>query len=240
MLQQFKRSFRRWADDLAVARVPAGSSRACLRVLERNGFSPKFAIDVGAHDGGWSADLKRVFPDCAVALVEPLAEMQPMLAAFCRRHPDARVYPMGLSDQIEERIFTVRRDLLPASSFHIPAEEATRNGWERRKIPVSTLDALLEREGRVPDIIKIDAEGCDLAVLKGGSSIWNRTQVIFVEASLLDAEPGRNGFGELIRFMENFSYVPFDFTWFMRREGHGALFLCEVVFVPRGVKFRQW
>lgn len=58
---------------------------ARMRHLAASGFTPRRALDVGAHRGQWSADFQAVFPGCAITQFEA----DPVHRAHLR--PDAHV-----------------------------------------------------------------------------------------------------------------------------------------------------
>jgi hypothetical protein len=53
------------------------------------------------------------------------------------------------------------------------------------EVEVTTVDNEAQREGRGPDLLKIDAEGSDLAVLEGAEKSLGKIEVILVEAGVL-------------------------------------------------------
>jgi hypothetical protein len=55
-----------------------------------------------------------------------------------------------------------------------------------------------------------------------------------IEAALFRYRPGQPTLAELIAFMAERGYLPYDFPWFLRRPYDGALGLCDVAFAREG------
>jgi FkbM family methyltransferase len=115
-------------------------------------------VDVGANTGSVLADAVRLAPLGRHVAFEPLPELAERLQA---RFPGVRVQCAALSDRAGEATFHRRLDadsrsgLLPLGG---PAEPLT--------VRLETLDEVLG-DDYVPEFIKIDVEGAELAVLEG-------------------------------------------------------------------------
>src|SRR5208283_4875055 len=81
-----------------------------------------------------------------------------------------------------------------------------------------------------PDIIKIDAEGLDLSVLKGCGSFFGSADVFFVEAAVMNKDIA-NDLLAVTQAMKQHGYRLFDFTDLNRTPKQGALWLVEAVFI---------
>ena len=213
---------------------PLGASALRLRLfrqLARRGFAPTHLVDVGAHTADWSRDFRTVFPACAFTLIEPQRELEPHLARFCAAGK-ARYLIAGAGAKAGELPFTVgpRAD---SSSFLVSEEEARAQGLERRVVPVVTLDAVCAEPGwPVPEVVKIDAEGFELAVLAGATTLLGVTELIFAEVAFVDW-PGHPTLHETFGYLRERGYEPFDFTDLNRHPGDGTLILAEVAFARR-------
>ncbi|MFZ3273450.1 MAG: FkbM family methyltransferase, partial [Lutibacter sp.] len=118
-------------------------------------------------------------------------------------------------------------------SFRYTEEEAKVAGFEQIEIPVVTLNKLLaDSDLPIPDIIKIDAEGLDLEVLKGASNLFGKTEIFMVEAGVVN-KIFDNSFLKLINFMDQNNYRLFDITDINRPFQPKVLWLVELVFVKK-------
>lgn len=129
----------------------------CAHIRSR-GFAPRHIFDVGANKGDWSREAKRNFPGCRVTLIEPQIEMSAYLDRFCAETDGSRWINAGAGGFDGHAEFTVCGDSV-SSSFLITREEATRELWQQRTVPLITLDSVC-RDGLIPapDLVKVDVE----------------------------------------------------------------------------------
>jgi FkbM family methyltransferase len=218
--------------------MPVAHLRTCLKNLRKRGFSPDTLIDIGANRAAWSREFLDIFPRTRVLLVEPQQELAGKLNQFCTDNPNCSWVQAAVAEKVGTATFTVLPDTY-SSGFHHEQSAAEANGWERRTVDVTTLDALVDKLGSVPHVVKIDAEGCEMKILKAATKVWGSTQMFFVEANLFD-DTGSHGLSDIVCLMNERGYVPYDFSWFYKRPYDNATMLCETVFVPRQSPLRQY
>jgi len=81
---------------------------------------------------------------------------------------------------------------------------------ESRKVPVTTLDAYCQRQGVVPDLIKVDVEGFETNVIQGGERILRAKQpFILMEVNPSRLAAANSSVCELAARCENLGY-----SWF--------------------------
>ena len=136
------------------------------RIADRGAVT---AMDVGANQGEWVVSLLRVAKDCRVVCYEPVPTTYERLRLNVD-DPRAELVNKAMSTEPGEiTINSVVGNPCLSSIYDIDAVEA---GHETVKvtIPASTGDAEIAAHGFTHiDVVKVDAEGHDLAVLKGFS-----------------------------------------------------------------------
>jgi FkbM family methyltransferase len=152
--------------------------------------------DVGAHAGFFSLIAARlVGPTGEVRSFEPLVVNRSRLDANAKLNGFAHVFTHGVALGAEESEVEFRRD--PSTfkgSLARPHESAQS---EKVVVRQTTIDALSDTLA-VPDVIKIDAEGAELDVVRGALRLLlGRRPVLIVEihgpgreAALRAAAPG--------------------------------------------------
>jgi len=212
------------------SKLPKASLRSCLLNLARRGFEPREIVDVGAHKAKWSAVARKVFPHAGYTLIEPQEEMREHLQRFCGQRDNCRYFLAGAGSQSGALPLTICPDS-SASNFMSNAAQAKQRGGHQRIVPIVTLDHLVtEHIHRIPDLVKVDAEGFEQEVVKGAKSLLGKTELFFLEAHFLSAPDDPSYFATLVEFMAQRGYVPYDFSWFGKHPTDGSLFLCEIVF----------
>jgi FkbM family methyltransferase len=232
MLQRLVRSAFH-AVGLDVRRVTA-AERSRLEhffdVWRRIGPKPSAVLDVGANHGNWTRLALRYFPDARFVMVEPQERLRTHSADLLGR-PNVTWITAGVSDEAGRLLLTLPEHDHSAS-FLPSAADARSAGFPQIEVPVVTLDEIARSEGVVPDIVKIDAEGFDLRVLRGGSALLGRSEVFLVECAIC-AHGLDNTLDVVVRFMGEHGYRAFDITDLNRAPRSGVLWLTEVVFVRR-------
>jgi len=176
-----------------------------LRLLRRLADRNRGAVDVGAHKGVYTYHLARLCP--YVWAYEPNPRMAGFLSAACG--PSVTVRNVAVSDRAG------------CASLRIPLQDGTPNEGraglcaasvgergEALEIPVRTVR--LDEEGlKGIGFIKIDVEGHELAVLRGGEGLIRSDRpVLLVE---VEQRHIRAPIGEVLGEIEELGYVGFFF-----------------------------
>ena len=200
--------------------------------LKQFNFYPKHIVDIGANHGTWTREALQHFPEAYYTLLEPQHWLKASFQDILEVNPKVQFYPVGAGEQEGAFQFTiVDRD--DSCSFRYTKEEAKAAGFEQIEISVVTLNKLLSNtELPIPDIIKIDAEGLDIEVLKGASNFFGKTEIFMVEAGVVN-KLFDNSFLKLINFMDSNGYRLFEITDLNRPFKSQVLWLVELVFVKK-------
>jgi FkbM family methyltransferase len=149
-----------------------------LRMLMAFTLSPDSnCIDVGAHTGDVLREIIRLAPDGRHVAFEPLPDLY---EALTREFPQVEVRRAALSTEAGESTFTYVRSNPGYSGFR---ERTYPGGETTEKIVVQRerLDDVLP-PGYVPHLIKIDVEGAEYEVLKGGiETIIRHRPIVYFE-----------------------------------------------------------
>ena len=201
--------------------------------LQAIGFTPKHIVDIGANHGNWTREALIYFPESSYTLVEPQERLKKYFQDLLDTNPKIKYFQVGAGQTNGTFKFTiVDRD--DSCTFRIQEEEAELQGFDQIEIPVITLNDLIKiNKLETPDIIKIDAEGLDLEVLKGASDFFGKTEVFMVEAALFNKEFD-NSFLKTINLMDQNGYNLFDITDLNRPFKPEFLWLVELVFIKKG------
>lgn len=203
--------------------------RDCLFLLKSLGFTPKRIFDIGAHKGGWTRLVKEFYPHSNYTLFEPQKRLTNYVTDLIADEK-VELINKGVGSKSEFRKFTfVERE--DSCNFLISKSEAKDKNFEQIDLEVVTLDSFIElKKVPAPDLLKIDAEGLDIEVLKGAKSIIGVTEVIMIEAGVLNSIIPNN-IAVVINYMKENGYELFDITELNRPFEVKLLWLMELVFV---------
>jgi FkbM family methyltransferase len=193
-------------------------------------FQPKHIVDIGANHGTWTREALIHFPNSYYTLIEPQYWLKSSIQDIIDANPKVQFHAFGAGEKEGKFMFTiVDRD--DSCSFRYTKKEADNAGFKQIEIPVTTLNNLLVKSDLpIPDIIKIDAEGLDIEVLKGASDFFGKTEIFIVEAGVVN-KMFENSFLNTINFMDEKGYRLFEITDLNRPFESKVLWLVELVFV---------
>jgi FkbM family methyltransferase len=200
--------------------------------LKMMGFTPKHIIDVGANHGTWTRETLRYFEEAHYTLIEPQEWLKSSFQDLLDKNYNINYLVAGAGSKVGSFKFTiVDRD--DSCNFRYTEEEAKRLGYKQVDVPIITLNDLVKSNDKpFPDIVKIDAEGLDIEVLKGASELFGKTEIFMVEAGVMNKE-FENSFLKIINFMDSQNYRLFDITDLNRPFFPKVLWLVELVFIKK-------
>ena len=159
------------------------SMHGCLRQALQNGLRPETIIDVGAAKG--TPALYDVFPKARHILVEPLKEFIPYLDSLVGKLDKAEYIIAAAGTHQGSIVINVHPDLV-GSSIYKEGEDSNVNGIERTVL-VKTLNGICKEKGAEgPYLIKLDAQGSELNVLRGAEEVLQETEFVILEVSLFE------------------------------------------------------
>lgn len=218
-----------------------GKEKSLTTVLahaQKMGFAPATVIDGGAARGNWSRECAAVFPDAKYLLIEPLTEYEKDLQDAVRTIKQATVVPLVLKSESGTASFNVHPDLEGSSLFMEQGGTAV-NGFTRA-LPAGTLDAVIAEKGAEgPYLLKLDVQGAELDVLRGAEETLKKTEYVILETSLFAAYDNVPLLHEVIAFMAERGFVPYDILGLLYRPLDGALCQADICFVREKGRFRE-
>ena len=207
-----------------------------LRNAAQNGLNPKSVIDVGV--GAGTEDLYRTFPQSRFLLVEPLIERRPILEDLTRRL-NAEYVLACAGPAPGSATLNVHPSHLEGSSTHKETEGTHADGFER-EVPVVTLDQECnQRNLPGPYLLKIDAQGAELAVLAGAGRSLESTEMVILEVQFFEFLRGAPQFADIVGYMNERGFAAYDCFGSAYRPLDGALASMDVVFVREDGHLRQ-
>lgn len=149
-------------------------------------FHPNAILDVGANIGYWANEAAQKWPNAYLMLVEGNPECAQALANTGRSYRIAL-----LSDEEKEVTFYTRKDSPGCTGASIYRENSQFYEGEKaipQTATTDTLDHLFPDD--VFDFIKIDVQGSELDILKGGKNLVSRARALLLEVATSDYNPG--------------------------------------------------
>jgi FkbM family methyltransferase len=198
-----QRRVRRYGYSLVTA-PPRGAGAPVWDVWDwiRASTRIRTVIDIGANDGSYASYLNEFFSPEVIHAFEPLVEGQAQLTALSRDMPNLRVHHQALSDEAGTATF-FRNGYGPASSLLRVSEHSRRafpeTGNESPEhIVTARLDDVLPANSLKRDIlIKIDVQGAEDRVIRGGTAVFSAAAIVMIELSFVPIYDGQPLFEEV-------------------------------------------
>jgi len=179
--------------------------------LLKQGVTPRTVVDVGANVGQFAVASAKLFPEAQVHSFEPIPECADELRKYVARLGNVAIYPFALGEKEGSLSFHVNAhshssSLLPLAESHREAFPEVR---EKRtiEVKVTTLDRMFEGvELKRPILIKLDVQGYEAWVLRGGEETLRRTDYVVMEVSFSPMYEGERTFMEMARMMEDYGF----------------------------------
>lgn len=172
--------------------------------------TPFTYIDIGAFDGAFYDIIASEKNVSRALLIEPQDQYYKMLCSKYSGQLQLEVVQCILLADEREVIF--HENKLPATSSMLTASEellGTEIDISGKKVSMQsrTLDKVAEKHQGKIGLLKIDVQGAELEVLKGGRDLLSRTEFAWIEVSFKELYHQSPLFSDIVSFMESQGFM---------------------------------
>jgi FkbM family methyltransferase len=175
------------------------------------GFRPTGVVDIGAHEGEWSAMFLEIFSDCpSVLMLEANQDQESILK---KRDIPYRIAMLGAENKEKMTYYATKDKYNTGNSMY---KEQTAyfddDNVEKRERPLFTLDAVLSdfKPDAKFNFLKLDVQGAELDVLKGASNALVNAEFVLLEIQTLEYNQGAPMFSAVIQQMSLYGFQVYD------------------------------
>jgi FkbM family methyltransferase len=166
-------------------------------------------------------------------MVEPQETKMGELEALCAAYPGLEVANALLGAQAADQVRFYQND---TASSVLP--DACRDDARSRNLPMTTLDALQGQSAfPAPDFIKLDVQGYEIEVLRGGELALASAEAVQMEVNLIPIYEGAPLAHEAVEYMADRGFRVYDVGTFFRRPYDAALWQMDMIFVKSSSPF---
>ncbi|MEQ9409398.1 MAG: FkbM family methyltransferase [Fuerstiella sp.] len=175
-------------------------------------YAPGTILDIGANDGYSARLFRELMPDVTIYSFEPLADCFLQVDETLAAQPPGRAFHMALGDTDETTVIhrsrsTPSSSLLPMDPLHQHEFPHTADGT-KETIQVRRLDDVAAELDIVqPLIAKIDVQGFEDRVIRGGEKTLSEAAAIVVELSSYELYAGQPSFSDVHHQLEQLGFV---------------------------------
>lgn len=195
-------------------------------------------FDVGAHVGETAARYRSLFPRAMIHSFEPFPESFARLSSVAADLQPIEAHALALAVSEGEARFSVNRN--PATNSLLASDNRGEVYWRgdtpkpagHLSVRTMSLDGFArDRSIERIDILKMDVQGGEYDVLRGGRDLLRRQAIglIYMELIMAPTYVGQHRLREYLEIFDENGYELFDF--YNLGHGHGRLLQADIIVV---------
>lgn len=164
-------------------------------------------VDIGANIGVYAREMRQRFPDAQIFAFEPLSDCYRAIEKRFEGDAKFKGWNVALGEKDEET--TIKRSSFHPSSSLLPMSDLHRKLYPKSGgsiseiIQVRRLDDILRAENLEKNIlIKMDVQGFEDRVMRGGEETIRNAAALVIETSFVPLYAGQPLFGDIHRIAE--------------------------------------
>tara|TARA_Y100000034_G_scaffold37920_1_gene46585 strand:- start:3291 stop:3932 length:642 start_codon:yes stop_codon:yes gene_type:complete len=171
-------------------------------------INPVAILDIGAHSGQFYGWAKNMWPNSVIWMIEANHLHEQTLKNITQFTND-KYFMAALGDEEREVTFYTRKDK-PHTEGNSYYKEA--NYWDvphliqESTVRLQKLDDLFD-DDTVFEVIKMDTQGSELDILKGGKNLVSKASVIILEIAYTEYNIGAPTAEDVIKYMNEIGFI---------------------------------
>jgi len=172
----------------------------------------KTIFDIGANTGEYSKEMRTLFPAAHIYAFEPLGDCFAHLEATM--HSDQRFHALNvaLGDSNEESViqrssFHPSSSLLPMSDLHKKLYPKSKDATTENIRIMRLDDAVKDVSFETPLFIKMDVQGFEDKVIKGGLDTLAKASALQIETSFISLYESQPLFDDIYQLVRSLGFV---------------------------------
>jgi FkbM family methyltransferase len=200
-----------------------------LAFWKTKGLNPTVIYDIGANEGSWTRDMKKVFPTARYEEFEANTQ-----------HKRPGLHIALLTDVEKEATFYK----LPGTagntgaSMYLETSDYYRHGnYIEEKLPGIPLDTYVRQHNLPPpDFVKLDVQGAELEILRGAERLLTNVKYAVLESCIHQWNKDAPRTDEVVAFMAERGFEILDFI--DHQYVGGYLLYVDILFAKRTENLR--
>jgi FkbM family methyltransferase len=169
-------------------------------------------FDIGANNGNYSLTVAKLFPKSIIYSFEPSKTSFDHLVENVKSESSITPVQIGFGEEKRKTIlYSDKAGSGMASIYHRQFENSEIEFHRIETINIEKLDDWVHQNRITPDFVKIDVEGAELSVLRGGINVLKNVKAIQFEfgGTAIDA---KNYFRDYWQFFTGLNFILYRYT----------------------------
>lgn len=194
-------------------------------------------LDIGASVGNFAFTVRPLFPQAIIYSFEPLPDSFAELRKNLGNTPDCQTFNFALGDTdadlvIHESQHAPSSSFLPMGVLHKQAIPSTAPVVDEVPAKVLRLDGIRDRLNlSLPLLTKIDVQGYELHVLRGGEQTLRQAKALIIETSFQPLYEGGPLFADVFNVVTDWGFTYMGAVDSLENPVSGALLQEDSLFV---------
>lgn len=197
---------------------------AAVRAL---GFSPQRILDIGAYHGHWCGLARHIWPQAEIQMIEANPDCEHVLN---KKAAEIHVLPpiIAVLDSVSRNTFYHKCQTGCGEGNGLFKENSSAP-FQSVPVRTETLDKVCK--GILYDFIKLDCQGAEVSILRGGANTLKGAKLIQLEVQIQDYNEGAPRIGDVIAEMSVLGFRVYDIVDF-HYSSKGMLIQTDLLFAP--------
>lgn len=179
-----------------------------LQQMKNEGVEPRVIYDIGACTGNWTREARRIWPNTEFVLFDAMDQVE-----FLLKETGFNYHIGVLSDVSHKKVEFFENVWQPGGNSyyrevgHPDSMRIFSDGHKVVKTTRSLDDVVRYNNFPLPDMIKVDVQGCELDVLKGASYALSQCSHLLVEVQHTPYNAGAPLKDEVFAYLSQLGFV---------------------------------
>lgn len=171
-------------------------------------YEIKTVLDIGANTGQFAKEIRMKLPQVKIYSFEPLKDCYEQLVQNMKADGNFKAYDFAVGEtnsrqEINRSVYSPSSSLLLMENLHEEMYPHTKGGT-KEEIEVKRLDDVFQNFDLEKEIlVKIDVQGYEEKVLKGGKNLISKAKIVILENSFAELYKGQALFEQIYDIMKN-------------------------------------
>lgn len=204
------------------------NQRKRLQYYKNIDINFKKVLDIGAYEGQWTKMFKTIYPNADVLMIEANTEKE----SFLKQEGNYKIAVLGQEDNKEIDYYKCLNGVPTGNGIY---PENTQYKFEPEKRICTTLPTLLgSNEGY--DFIKMDVQGAEKDIIKGGLPVIQNSKFLLIETQTVEYNKGAPRISEMVHYLHEIGFELIDiFDVIYDRD---CLIQMDVLFINRNIEIK--